>query len=295
MAKRHEPQASLLDGSDLTMPADMVPDVQLPALPSRSTAVAPRVDYVGGTLDLIKTAIDKGIDPDALGKLLDLQDRVLARQAETEFNEALKGFQSNCPVIGKNQDGHNARYADFDKIVMVIRPLLDTYGLSFAFDSEIADSKVATICTIRHVAGHSKMTRFTTPIDSKPNGMNEPQRYAAVTTYGRRYSLILALGLVIAGDDRDGREAHPNPDERPDAPQVPSRSNRSEQVTSDEVAKLIGEWKTWQNGEPTREDFAKWAVGVTGGEWNPSKPAQWNRTRLNACWDAHNAAVGVPE
>lgn len=250
-----------------------------------------RIDNGGGTLALIKTAIDKGIDPEALGKLLDLQDRVLAKQAESEFTQAKKRFQARCPVINKNRHadikgGAKYSFADLENITQTIRPLLEEHGFSWSFTQRHNGDIVEVVCILKHESGHKEETSFSAPWTTNA-GMSPMQKYASATTFCQRYALRLALGLPV-GEDNDGREEYEKPGQREDAPTV---AERAERITSDDIKKLSVEWRTQQFGEPAKEDFVKWALATVGGEWNPARVEQWSRTKLNTCY----AALGVPE
>lgn len=275
----------------------------LPA-PINEGGLPARVDHVSGTLALIQSAINKGIDPEALGKLLDLQDRVIAKQAASEFTLALKGFQSECPIIGKNKDGHNYRYADLDKIITVIRPLLDKYGLSYSFDSDVTETNVAVTCTICHVSGHSKQTRFAAPIDPNAKGMSATQKFASVTTYGRRYSLVMSLGIVVAEEDRDAAEEFDAPEQKKGAPKPAPRNERNQRPPDDEppadngqpvvtekmVKAVVDEWKLQQQGTPDPSAYAAWVVATTGRTFNSRRASEWTWTDFVACCKV----LGVP-
>lgn len=286
-------------------------------LPARSDDrfLPARVDYVGGTLDMIRTAIDKGMEPESLGKLLDLQDRVLDRQAETEFNAAKRAFQAECPFINRNKsanipNGPSYDYADLEHIIRTIRPLLDRCGFTYGFTQK-ADGAILTVtCILKHEAGHSEERQFSAPWAQKSGAVSEMQKFAMATTFCERYSLCLALGLPI-GKDRDGADPeHPTPKQKANAPQPKTRGQRQNQepppedppsdegeidpldviIEPAELDRLIKEWKTQQPGSPGKEEFAKWALEVVPGDWNPSRLLGWTRGRADKCW----AKLGVP-
>lgn len=292
-------------------------------LPARSDDrfLPARVDHVSGTLSMIKTALDKGIDAEGLGKLLDLQDRVLAKQAEADFADAKRRFQAKCPIITKNRtadirkkDGgssHSYTFADLAHVAASIQPLLNEFGFSYSFNQTHNDKGMIEVaCIVRHVSGHKESTTFTAPSDSAA-AMSSAQKYAAATTFARRYALVLAFGLPI-GEDNDGREPeHDKPDQRKGAPKPAPRDQRQRQTdtqTDDqqgdaddidasqvviepaELDRLIKEWKTQQPGSPGKPEFTAWALATVPDDWNPGRLLGWTRERADKCW----AKLGVP-
>src|SRR5689334_14217992 len=126
------------------------------------TAVAPRDDAPRGALAvaadapvaaLLQTAIEKGLPPEQLEKLVGLYERMEARDARKQFFAAMARFQEECPAIPKtstaevtsNRTAAKFRYtyADLDETVATIRPYLIKNGLSYSWDSEVsADGKM---------------------------------------------------------------------------------------------------------------------------------------------------------
>ena len=70
---------------------------------------------------LLQIAVEKGAELDKLERLMDLQERWQANEAQKAFNEALAGFQRDCPKIEKTKTGYNdVKYADLDDISTAI-------------------------------------------------------------------------------------------------------------------------------------------------------------------------------
>lgn len=160
---------------------------------------------------LLKVVQRADIDPERLEKFFDLQIKMQQKQAEQAYNEALAGFQGECPIIQKNKKvkfgSTNYEYAPLDEIVHIIKPYLSKYGLSYTFDIKANEAGSILITTISHKAGHSKDYFYN--FDALPDGgaMNQSQRRKSAVTYAKRAGLENALGIVTAGEDDDARRS----------------------------------------------------------------------------------------
>lgn len=168
-----------------------------------------------GTDLLLRLAIDKNLDIEKLKELVALKNKEDARRAEREFFDAMAAFQAECPVIGKNRTAYKDNgttklytYADLAEIVRVVRPLLAKYGLSFAWESEIVEGKMAVTCTLRHRNGHSQRASFLAVIAGTAL-MSDSQKAGSAVTFAQRYSLIQVLGLATADEDDDASTGRP--------------------------------------------------------------------------------------
>lgn len=167
---------------------------------------------------LLHLAINEKVPVEILERLAAMKERFEDRSARTEFFAAVAAFQSECPNIEKTSSvkpssesgmrfGYN--YADLTEITDTIRPILERHGLSYSHDTEALPSGMFKVmCTIQHVAGHSRTSTFTCPTSSRA-GMSDAQKYAAAEKFGMRHSLILALGLTTADPDTDGADHEP--------------------------------------------------------------------------------------
>lgn len=166
-------------------------------------------------LALLDKAVQHGISVEGLERLLAMHERMKADQAREAFFEALSAFQAECPVIGKDRQVRNRdgtpryRYAALEDIMRIIVPHLRANGLSVRFDAQFEATPPAQVitCIVNHRDGHSERSEFRTPIDSGSGGMNAQQASASALTYGRRYALLNALGIVVGGEDDDGQGA----------------------------------------------------------------------------------------
>lgn len=158
--------------------------------------------------DFLTLAIERGVDADALEKLVALHERLEDRKAEQAFNESLQQFQQRVPVIPHNRNVSFGKgkaaysYATFDHIEKTIKELRSELGLSYTFTTRTIDGEKNAVCILRHRDGYQIESFF--PINLDPEArMNATQRVASATTYAKRYALIQALGITTADTDDD--------------------------------------------------------------------------------------------
>jgi hypothetical protein len=263
---------------------------------------------VGEPLSIIERAIEKGIDAETMSKLVDLQERIQRNQAESEFNQAMLAFQNDCPLVlhDKNGDQNRYTYASLARIVQTIKPTLAQHGLTFSFDSSTTENEMTIVCTIAHVAGHSRKHAISMQL-AGTRAMNQPQMAASALTYGRRHALCAALGIVSADTDDDCQSVPPreqarNPPPRPE-PRVAPRSVPSKPVgglatVNERFQNLKARWKdaTVSDGDtPTPDLWRQWVVSHT--ELPPDaalKPEMWSPADLKTAEDAMLKIEGLP-
>lgn len=182
-----------------------------PAVPATSISAQSTSTSVDG---LLAMAVEQGVPVETLERLLAMRTQLKAESAREAFLEALSAFQAECPVIAKGRSAGTGsyvyRYAPLEDIVHAIAPLLRKFGLSYRFDTafeagERGQAQVVT-CIVHHRDGHSERSEFRTPIDNGAR-MNVMQQAASAQTYGKRYALLAALGIVVGGEDDDGQGA----------------------------------------------------------------------------------------
>jgi hypothetical protein len=197
--------------------------------PGTSVATAPQVPVVAGNgapqsllPAIITLAKDPAMDADKLERLLAMQERMEARQAEQEFNAAFVAMQQKLPRIKKDgsltypvdknkPDGKQrliSKYATWEAIDAAIRPILAEHGFALSFTTDIAANGILVVTAIlRHSAGHSTKTPGPPlPCDSS-GGKNNIQGWGSAMSYGKRYAATAALNLITEGDDDDAKLA----------------------------------------------------------------------------------------
>lgn len=203
---------------------------------------------------IVNNAIEKGIDPAALGQLLEQWKDYRRVTAKADFDAAMACFKAECPPIPRRTENSqfqvirngvkvNRSYAALEDIEATIRGPLGRNGLSFRWSGvEVKDGRLTMTCIVSHASGHSETSPVVVPVESRA-GCSEQQKYGAAMTYAQRYSLIQALGLTTCDEDADG-----------DAPDFAT----GPKVTADQAAELQ---MTVAEVGADKARFLKW-VGV---------------------------------
>lgn len=116
-----------------------------------------------------------------------------------ELLKALSEFQKEVPVIHKNTDGYNYKYADLSAIFAVIKPLMYSHGLGF---TQLLDGESLKTVIFHVETGQSIESSVHIKQEVTLAKMNAFQVMGSAITYYRRYALSASLGL-ITDDDKD--------------------------------------------------------------------------------------------
>ena len=181
-------------------------DAPAPASPA-AQAVAVREERPTTMLNIIASvAMNPDADVAKLAALLDMQDRVMKREAEAEFNKALAHVTANMPHIPKNGrvelgGGKGYNFATLPDMDAALRPLMAAVGLSLMFSTETVGEggQMKVIATLMHIAGHSRSIDVTLPVDTGA-GRGNLQARGSTMKYAMRYLERLMFNIV---DDED--------------------------------------------------------------------------------------------
>ena len=181
------------------------------------------------TMTFAQLARDPSVDVAKLERLIAMQERVLALQAKAAFTGAFVPMQADLPEIDEqgqilDRGGHvQSRYACYEDIQKVVKPILVRHGFALDFRTEFLGDNgtlIKTIGMLTHRAGHTKTSEFVSVAD--PSGSkNAIQGIGSTRSYGRRYTTLDLLNITSrAPVDRDddgqaaGREPPPQPAQR---------------------------------------------------------------------------------
>lgn len=168
--------------------------------------------------DMLAAVIEKGItseNADALGKIVELYERMEDKKAEREFAGAFVKLQAEMRSVKAtkpvpNKDG-SIRYtfAPFEEIMAEVGPKLEAHGFTVSFSTDFDDKRLVKSCTLTHVGGHSKTNKFAVRIGGGPPGCTETQADGAASTYAKRFALCDALNILIEKDSDARAEGGP--------------------------------------------------------------------------------------
>lgn len=184
------------------------------AVTKMEPASVPVVSEVAAILQVIeRAAANPNVDIDKMERLLQMQERVMARNAKASYTEALSAMQPELPVIkerGEIKHGENkpvqSRYARWEDINEAIKPVLSAHGFALSFRTGQAEGKIVVTGVLSHRDGHSEETTMHLPVDAS-GSKNAVQAVGSSTSYGKRYTAMALLNLTSRGEDDDGKAA----------------------------------------------------------------------------------------
>ena len=191
----------------------------------------------------IELALDKAVPVETLERLLGMQKEIMAANAKAAFDEAMRAFQKDCPIIQKhkrvmNKDGQSVRYfyAPLDDIIEQVKGPLADHGFSYRLGQEVDKPKVGWLtvsCTATHALGHSETEKFELPLGAA-QFMTAQQEVGAARTFGSRYCFLGVFGIMTGDEDNDANSIEPakketqapSPTPKPDPAPVPNTSGQ---------------------------------------------------------------------
>jgi hypothetical protein len=167
-------------------------------------------------LDIVsRAASDPNVDIDKLERLMDMHERIVNKQAETEFNKAMNAAQNEMRRVApdsRNSQTHSD-YASYAALDRVLRPIYVAHGFSLSFDTDdgAPEQHVRVVCNVSHCGGFSRVHHIDMPTDGKGakggDVMTKTHATGSGTQYGMRYLLKMIFNVAIGSDDDDGNAA----------------------------------------------------------------------------------------
>jgi hypothetical protein len=160
-----------------------------------------------------RAAADPSCDIDKMERLLQMHERMQAKDAEAAFNAAMAQMQCEMPTVFEGATNTHTKntYATLDDINRAVKTVMQAHGFAVTFKVVHVAAGVSVTGILMHSAGHREETTLLLPIDTGP-GRSTVQAVGSSVTYGKRY-VICALLNITTGDapDDDGNGAKQDP------------------------------------------------------------------------------------
>lgn len=195
----------------MTPPADTIVLSTIPDEPRVQERQLPTTTGASMLAVIERAAKDPNIDVEKMERLLAMQERLVAHEARAAFFNALGEFQAQCPQLEKTKliivrDRIQSAYCPFEGMMKTVQPLMTALGFAAFFNTSTIQGRVKIVCKLAHRMGHEESSEFEAPIDKSGN-KNDVQAVASSISYGKRYSLAAALGIVFKDEDDDAQTA----------------------------------------------------------------------------------------
>lgn len=163
-----------------------------------------------------RAAMNPQVDIDKMERLIQMQERIMERNARSAYAAALADMQPNLPVIAerggiKNNSGKvQSTYALWEDINDAIKPVLAKHGFALSFRTGQEDGRIIVTGILSHRDGHREETTMHLPLDTS-GSKNAVQAVGSSTSYGKRYTAQALLNITSRGEDDDGKAAGDGP------------------------------------------------------------------------------------
>lgn len=173
---------------------------ELPGMPEPSSILAV----------ISRAAADPNIDVTKMERLLEMHEKIVARNAVEAYNAAFAVMQPELPVIDergtiKVNNEIRSTFATFEDINDVVKPIITRYGFGISFRAVTKDAKATVTAILMHKAGHREETAMELSADTS-GGKNGVQALGSSISYAKRYTMCALLNITTRGQDDDGRK-----------------------------------------------------------------------------------------
>jgi hypothetical protein len=168
---------------------------------------------------IYRAAKDPEIDPTKMMQIMEMAERVEARQAQQAFNVAMIAAQAEMDPVrtDANNPQTKSKYATWAALDRAIRPIYSKHGFALSFDTGdgAPPDHVRVLLYVMHTSGHTKTYHMDMPADGKGAKGNDVMTKTHATgsafAYGKRYVGGGAFNIIVSDAvDDDGNGASGN-------------------------------------------------------------------------------------
>jgi hypothetical protein len=163
----------------------------VPAGPSSHLAESTAIIQV-----IERAALNPDVDIDKMERLLQMQERVMDRQAMMAYSASMAAMQTELPSIEERGQTNNGCYATLEDIVDTLRPIMQKHGFAVSFRIQTKERGIEVTGVLMHKDGHREETSMLLPADISGN-KNAVQAFGSSTSYGKRY-VLCALRVKLS-------------------------------------------------------------------------------------------------
>lgn len=200
---------------ELTGPAV---EAEITRINTEKAALIRQQDEASALISVIeRAATNPNVDIDKMERLLQMQERILQKQAEIAFNVSLTAAQEKMrPISADAQNPQTkSKYASYAQLDKALRPIYIENGFNISFNTGegAPPEHVRVLCYLSHSQGHSREYHVDLPSDGKGakggDVMTKTHAVGSGLTYGMRYLLKMVFNVAIGEDDNDGNAPVP--------------------------------------------------------------------------------------
>lgn len=161
-----------------------------------------------------QAATNPAVDIDKMERLMAMHERLVAREAEAAFNDALAECQTECGRIAPDarNDQTKSNYATYAALDRVLRPIYTRHNFAISYTTAVSAKGADYIRVIAKVSrgAYTRDYDIDMPADGKGakggDVMTKTHATGAAMQYGMRYLLKGIFNIAIGDEDRDGND-----------------------------------------------------------------------------------------
>jgi len=143
---------------------------------------------------------------------MNMQERMINRNAEIEFNQAMSIAQTEVGFVSADLDNSQtgSKYASYAQMDRALRPVYTSHDFALSFNTEprTTEDMITILCYVTHKTGHTRIYTIDMPADGKGakggDVMTKTHAAGAAVSYGMRYLLKMIFNIAVGEEDTDG-------------------------------------------------------------------------------------------
>lgn len=154
------------------------------------------------------------VDVAKIEKFMEMQERILDRNAKQAYNAAMVQAQSNMPVVPRDKWNEHTKsyYSGYETLVTYTQPVYSAHGFSVSFsqgfgteENPLPENHIRVVADIMHRDGHTiqKFADIPHETTGAKGGqvMTKTHAQGSAFSYGRSYLMKLIWNIPTGLDD----------------------------------------------------------------------------------------------